>query len=91
LFLNRRLKIVKIYYTCSNIDLSLTLYVNRDKLEKYTNYTEFDDDVETLYENRVISGLKDLLAGVSWTNKPAANKSITTRLFFQDFLSESGE
>jgi outer membrane receptor protein involved in Fe transport len=74
-----------------NNDLSLTLYFNRDKLEKYTSYTEFDDDVETLYENRVISGWKDLLAGISWTNRPAANKSITTRLFFQDFLSESGE
>ena len=74
-----------------NNDLSLTLYSNRDKLEKYTNYTEFDDDVETLYENRVISGWKDLLAGISWTNRPATNKSIATRLFFQDFLSESGE
>jgi outer membrane receptor protein involved in Fe transport len=74
-----------------NNDLSLTLYSNRDKLEKYTSYTEFDDDVETLYENRVISGWKDLLAGISWTNRPATNKSITTRLFFQDFLSESGE
>ncbi|MBP8709381.1 MAG: TonB-dependent receptor [Bacteroidales bacterium] len=72
-------------------DLCLTLYFNRDKLEKYTSYTEFDDDVETLYENRVISGWKDMLAGISWTNKPDANKSITTRLFFQDFLSESGE
>ena len=72
-------------------DLSLTLYFNRDKLEKYTSYTEFDDDVETLYENRVISGWKDLLAGISWTNKPTANKIIITRLCFQDFLSESGE
>ncbi len=74
-----------------NNDLRLTLYFNRDNLEKYTSYTEFDDDVETLYENRVISGWKDLLAGISWTNRPATNKSITTRLFFQDFLSESGE
>jgi outer membrane receptor protein involved in Fe transport len=74
-----------------NNDLRLTLYFNRDNFEKYTSYTEFDDDVETLYENRVISGWKDLLAGISWTNKPTSNKSITTRLFFQDFLSESGE
>ena len=74
-----------------NNDLRLTLYFNRDKLEKYTSYTEYDDDVETLYENRVISGWKDLLAGISWTNRPTTNKSITTRLFFQDFLSESGE
>jgi len=74
-----------------NNDVRLTLYFNRDNLEKYTSYTEFDDDVETLYENRVISGWKDLLAGISWTNRPATNKSITTRLFFQDFLSESGE
>lgn len=75
----------------SKNDLSLTLYFNRDKLEKYTSYTEFDDDVETLYENRVISGWRDLLAGVSWTCRPAANKSITNRLYYQDFLSESGE
>lgn len=74
-----------------NNNLSLTLYFNRDKLKKYTSYTEFDDDVETLYENKVISEWKDLLAGISWTNKPVANISITTRLFFQDFLSESGE
>ena len=75
----------------SKDDLSLTLYVNRDKLEKNISYSELDDDVKTLYENRVISGWRDVLAGISWLNRPAANKSITTRLFFQDFLSESGE
>jgi len=71
--------------------LSFTFFLNKDYLKKIDTLTYYSSDRLTKLHIHTTSrsGWQDILAGISWINKPNSNLKIQTNLFYQDFLSES--
>lgn len=72
-------------------DLSLTFFLSKDYNNKSNTFSEPDQTIKSTVENIIKAGWNDMLAGISWTNRTNEHIKIQTKLFFQNFLSESSE
>ena len=70
--------------------LSFTLFLNKDYFNKLDTFTYQHETYSTLHiKSNARSDWHDVLAGISWTNRPSNNLRMLTNLYYQDFLSES--
>jgi len=71
--------------------ISFTFLLSKDYIKKSSTFSDLHQGIESTVENIAKAGWNDILAGISWTNKTNENLKIQTKLFFQNFLSESSK